>query len=39
MMEMSLSGVMAQPIGWLSLAHVNCLLIVCHMESVIQAAE
>lgn len=39
MMEMSLSGVMAQPIGWHSLAHVNCLLIVCHMESVIQVAE
>lgn len=39
MMEMSLSGVMAQPIGWHLLAHVNCPLIVCHMKSVIQAAE
>lgn len=39
MMEMSLSGVMPQPIGWDSLALVNCLLTVCHMKSVIQASE
>lgn len=39
MIEMSLAGVMAQPIGWHWLAHANCVLIVCHMESVVQAAE
>lgn len=37
--KMSLSDAMPQPIGWHVVARVNCPLIVCHMKSVIQAAE